>query len=431
MENAAFALCGFSKRANETRLLVRTILTVPLHAYVVRNEVHLEVSPGFVNGVIDAASGKFAILIIHSHRGAVYPRYSSSDDFGETRLFDVFSALVPGVPHASLLLTDNKLTGRYWSKSRFYPITSVRVVGNRLMKVSIKDDPGLSKEEGLTYDRQISAFGADFQRTLKEMTVGIVGLGGTGSAVAEQLARLGVTNFVFVDLDVLEPSNLTRTYGTFRKSSLGMSKTSLTRTHLKKINPDTRITEVRDSIVRQEVLEKLTGCDFVFSCTDNDWSRSIINRFAFQYLIPTVDMGVSIDVDRGSVIGAAGRVSMIGPGFPCLWCGHHLDSERIRAESMESKERERLVKEKYIRGVDSKAPSVISFNTTLAGMGVTVLLSCIAGFSAVPSESPDQVYDILEGTVFRAKATANPTCKICGPGGLKGLGSIQRISAYD
>jgi tRNA A37 threonylcarbamoyladenosine dehydratase len=55
--------------------------------------------------------------------------------------------------------------------------------------------------------------GEDFQRKMEEIIVGIVGLGGTGSCVVEQLSRQGVKHFLIVDHDKFEHSNLTRVYG--------------------------------------------------------------------------------------------------------------------------------------------------------------------------------------------------------------------------
>jgi molybdopterin/thiamine biosynthesis adenylyltransferase len=57
------------------------------------------------------------------------------------------------------------------------------------------------------YDRQIRAFGVAGQNILKSLRVGIVGLGGTGSIVLQELAHLGVTDFLLLDPDVVEESN--------------------------------------------------------------------------------------------------------------------------------------------------------------------------------------------------------------------------------
>jgi tRNA A37 threonylcarbamoyladenosine dehydratase len=48
---------------------------------------------------------------------------------------------------------------------------------------------------------------------LSNLNVGIVGAGGTGSALAEQLIRLGIGNLIVIDDDVFKSSNINRVYG--------------------------------------------------------------------------------------------------------------------------------------------------------------------------------------------------------------------------
>ena len=60
------------------------------------------------------------------------------------------------------------------------------------------------------YDRSIRAHGTTTQLRVGQMHVVIAGVGGVGSAAAEQLARLGVGKITIVDPDVVEASNLTR-----------------------------------------------------------------------------------------------------------------------------------------------------------------------------------------------------------------------------
>jgi molybdopterin-synthase adenylyltransferase len=49
-----------------------------------------------------------------------------------------------------------------------------------------------------------SVLGADTDAVLADIEVGIVGLGGGGSHVAQQLAHVGVGKFVPVDDDIIE-----------------------------------------------------------------------------------------------------------------------------------------------------------------------------------------------------------------------------------
>jgi tRNA A37 threonylcarbamoyladenosine dehydratase len=63
------------------------------------------------------------------------------------------------------------------------------------------------------FDRQVRAFGKDIQRLLGRLHIGIIGVGGTGSSIAEQLIRLGVGSLTISDDDFFEHSNVNRVYG--------------------------------------------------------------------------------------------------------------------------------------------------------------------------------------------------------------------------
>ena len=89
------------------------------------------------------------------------------------------------------------------------------------------DDPYVSRTARSTGTSARSA--ARSRPPSGDLTVGIVGCGGTGSAVAEQLARLGVRRFILTDPDTLSASNVTRVYGSTRPGSArGKSMSSAT-----------------------------------------------------------------------------------------------------------------------------------------------------------------------------------------------------------
>jgi tRNA A37 threonylcarbamoyladenosine dehydratase len=60
------------------------------------------------------------------------------------------------------------------------------------------------------FDRQVRAFGTDVQKLLKRLRIGMVGVGGTGSAVAEQIIRLGVGSVLAADGEAFEASKVNR-----------------------------------------------------------------------------------------------------------------------------------------------------------------------------------------------------------------------------
>ena len=54
------------------------------------------------------------------------------------------------------------------------------------------------------------AFTSEMRAWLGRMSVCVIGVSGTGSIVAEQLARLGVGEIILIDFDKLEERNLNR-----------------------------------------------------------------------------------------------------------------------------------------------------------------------------------------------------------------------------
>ena len=64
-------------------------------------------------------------------------------------------------------------------------------------------------------DRQLALFGGEGQKTIGASRVALVGLGGLGTHVVQQLALLGVGSLVLIDSEDLDPTNGNR-YVTMR-----------------------------------------------------------------------------------------------------------------------------------------------------------------------------------------------------------------------
>ncbi|SRR6266404_5284614 len=428
-ENAAALLCGITNSEIAQRLLVRRILPVPSTEYRDRNSYHLEVAPSFYNRLVDESLREnLHPIIVHSHPFSGHARYSVSDDYGENRLLPVLQSLLPGRVVASLLLSQNSVTGRTVNNGKFMPLDSLTVVGQR-MQILPFAGPLNTREVPERYDRQVRAFGIEGQRILDRLKVAIVGVGGTGSIVAEQLVRAGIKNFVLIDPDRIETSNVTRLFGS-DAASIGREKVKVVATHLNDLGAN-RVQTVVDTAIRQPILMLLKDADVIFSCVDNDRSRSILNRFAYQYLIPVVDVGVRLDGRSGDIQRAAGRVSVVGNSMLCLRCSGHLNSDRIRAESLPSDERRRLEREGYVMGIDEPVPSVVSLNTTVAGLAVTAAFNLFLNLTG-GLQPLNQLYDATEGVVFVVREEHETGCDICDENkGAKGRGDLQVVSAYD
>jgi len=430
MENAGVLFCGTSETDFQRQLLVRKFLAVPKNLYKAREACHLEVSPSFYNQVVsESLRDHVTPVIVHSHPHHGNAWYSPSDDYGETRLLGTLNSLLPGQRPASLVVTRTSVTGREFVNNSFTRISGVKILGNPISKLASTvggKGASISIEQ---YDRQIRAFGEKGQQILQALKVGIVGVGGIGSLVAEQLARAGVRDFLLIDHDHVEESNVTRLFGATGRD-VGALKVSVIAKWLKKLGK-VKVRTIGKSVISQAVLMSLRDCDVIFSCVDNDRTRAILNRFAYQYLIPVIDHGTRLDGRQGRISASAGRVSVVGQGYSCLRCSHHIDSERIRAESMSKSERVELEREGYIIGIDEPAPAIVSINTVVSGLGATAGLNLFVSLTGKP-QAVDQIYDASRGEMFSVAAIHEPGCDVCDENsGLKALGDSQIVSAYE
>jgi hypothetical protein len=435
-ENFAVLLCGTAVTKERTRLLAREWIAAPSSAYTERLSYHLEITPGFLNSIVDRAIATgLSPVLVHSHPVAESARYSTSDDYGEGRLLPILEQLLPGRVVASLLLTPDDARGRVVRRGRFVALSGITIIGKRVIAFGSRAERAWSAEGAVIsalFDRQTRAIGDIGMSRIRALRVAVVGVGGTGSAVIEQLVRLGVQDVTIVDPDVLEPSNLSRVWGALpADADMQRAKVDIAADHARAIAPGIRVQALQDSIVRQSVLIGLRDRDLLFGCTDNHWSRAVLNRFAHQYLVPLIDMGVRLDARNGAVTAAAGQVTIAGAGRSCLRCSQLIDADRIRFESMPRAERQKLIAEGYVLGSDEPAPSVISLNTTIASMAVTAALSLFVNLTGAAPPSGIR-YDATTSTTFVVDERHDSLCDICSKErGIVGLGDIQPVSAYE
>jgi ThiF family len=231
-----------------------------------------------------------------------------------------------------------------------------------------------------------------------------------------------------VDPDDIEVSNVSRLFGVGFKR-VGAKKAKVIGSHIRKLGAS-RVTVITDSALKQTVLLKLRDRDVILGCVDNDRTRAVLNRFSHQYLIPVVDLGIRLDGRSGTIRATAGRVTVVGSGLTCLRCSQHLNSERIRAESLSAMERETLEREGYIMGIGAPVPAVVSLNATIAGLGVTAALNLFLGLTG-GAQPVNQLYDATSGTLFTSDAVHQKGCDVCDEEqGVKGMGDGQIVSAY-
>ncbi|MGH8987961.1 MAG: HesA/MoeB/ThiF family protein [Acidimicrobiales bacterium] len=414
LERAAVGFAGLRRRASATQLFLRDWMPVPADEYLVQLGYHLEVSPVFwARAAKRCRADHEAMVIIHSHpRDPELPQFSPSDDAGETSLIPKVRARA-GVPVAAVVLSPGGTSGRL-TEGHVSVAMDVQPVGE--LPVPLATGPG-----GAAFDRQVRALGREGHALLRNLRVGVVGAGGLGSHVLQQLVHLGVGEVTVIDPDRVAVSNLSRLVGaSYVDVWLRRHKTRVSRRMARRMGGKTRIDGIEDSIISPAVARRLLECDLVFGCTDNQLSRTVLNAIAFQYYIPVADLGVELQV--AGAIG--GRVSWLAPGGACLWCMGVLDSEAVRIEQLSAALRRDEEVRGYIRGADEPAPAVISINGVIASLGVTEMLARITGFAGTTPRSSLLLYRLVDGVVRHSSPRPTPGCPTCSVSGVFGAGDL-------
>jgi molybdopterin/thiamine biosynthesis adenylyltransferase len=142
----------------------------------------------------------------------------------------------------------------------------------------------------------------------------IAGLGSGGSAIAAELARAGVGQFVLVDFDRLSVPNLARHICGL--ADLGRLKTAAVADFLRSTSLVAKVeTHELDVTSDPERLEKiLAGADLLIGATDSEEAKACLNRAAWKAGIPAV-YAAAYDFGFGGDIFLA-----LPPGGACYEC---------------------------------------------------------------------------------------------------------------
>jgi hypothetical protein len=412
-ETCAILLASPPVPKNErASFLVREIHPAPEKAYEVRTATRAQLRPEFLVPLVQRARQEnLSVIFVHTHPSAEgTPLFSPIDDKGEKHLAEFLSRRVPDVPHAALVVGPDGRAGRRLGSSD--PLMVVQV-GN---KVELLYDPSSSSDIEQRWDRQVRALGPKGQTTIHGARVAIIGVGGTGSVVAQQLVYLGVSDFVLIDPDVVDETNLNRLVGA-TPLDVGIAKTAVATRLIQAVNPKASVKAVCRDVTDVEIAETLLDLDAIFGCTDSHASRAILNQIAYQYYVPLFDLGVGIVAKQGVVTHISGRVQMAAPGLPCLVCGSVIDPDAVRRELQTDVQR---AADPYITGYNEPQPAVISLNSTMASLAVTMFMTA---FTPIPGEARLQYYNGIAGVVRAATLRADPSCVVCSRSGALGLGN--------
>lgn len=259
------------------------------------------------------------------------------------------------------------------------------------------------------YKRQISFFGIEGQEKLEATSVTIVGIGGLGTHVLQQLAHLGVKDSSLIDDEKVDTTNLNRYVGA-RHDDVGKKKTIVGERIIKEINPNASVKVIQKPLQSKEAFDTIISSDCVFGCLDNDGARVILNELCVAYERPYFDLATEIFPDGTDSYG--GRVCISVDSEGCLDCYDVLDREAA-AVDMESPEARKDREDLYglERGeFQQTGPSVVSINGIIASLAVTEFLVWVTGL-----RKPQKLLTYLgkQAIVTYSYERINPDCYFC------------------
>ena len=139
--------------------------------------------------------------------------------------------------------------------------------------------------------------GKQRQEELKTKKVAIFGLGGVGSFAAEALARAGIENFLLVDDDVIDITNINRQLYALH-STIGKDKVEVAKNRILDINPNGKI-ETKKLFFSEKNEDMINeSYSYIIDAIDSVSSKIILISRAIELNIPIISsMGTGNKLD--------------------------------------------------------------------------------------------------------------------------------------
>lgn len=158
------------------------------------------------------------------------------------------------------------------------------------------------------YQRNRNMISIKQQRRLFNSHAVVIGCGGLGGYVLEQLARLGVGRITAVDPDTFEEHNLNRQLLSSPRL-LGHAKVEVAASRINDINPAVTLVPIRAAFAADNGAEIVAGADVVVDSVDNVPARLALADICGTAGIPLV---------HGAIAGWYGHVATQYPGDTTL-----------------------------------------------------------------------------------------------------------------
>lgn len=230
--------------------------------------------------------------------------------------------------------------------------------------------------------RQIEIFSKEEQEKIRNTPVVVMGCGGLGGTIIEQLVRSGFENITIIDEDVFDKTNLNRQIRS-NLDTINKSKVEVTAQEAKKINPDINIKTYEVHVTEDNISEILQGNEVLIDAVDNVYTRVLISREAKKQNITFI---------HSAVDETSGQLTIIDKNTPSYEELFKLDSLNKPLE--DSKD--------YLLNISSKKPQVLGVTPAIFGsLEVSETIKYILGRENVVLSPNVLMWDIFDINSFR------------------------------
>ena len=211
------------------------------------------------------------------------------------------------------------------------------------------------------FEREALIIGKENVEKLNKSKVAVFGLGGVGSFVVEGLVRAGIGNFILVDNDEVDITNLNRQIIATRKT-IGKPKVEVAKERILEINPDVNVVVFQEFFMPDSKTKIITeDIDYVIDCIDTVTAK-------IELVVRCKEMGIPI-------ISAMGTGNKLDPTnfeitdiYKTSICPlAKVVRKELRARSIDSL-KVLYSKEVPIKLENSRVPGSISFVPSVAGL---------------------------------------------------------------
>ena len=414
-EHAAVLLATLVERPGQSpRLLVREVLPAQDGVdYGVSPEGYGRVSAAFIHrAIIRCRNERLVYLHVHNHGSDRSVDFSQVDLASHERGYPALLDVAKGMPVGAVVLGLRSVEiDVWWSKTERSRLKHCVVAGSRIRRLYSSPTRAPAGAYKPTVDRQVRFLGAEGQTHLARGRFAVVGLGGVGSMVVQDLVRMGAEDLLLIDSDHFEESNLSRVVtALFGDIARRPPKTELSARYARQVNPGVRLELVKDDVAYEDVANKLVDCDFIFLCADTMRARLVINAVVNQHFIPGVQIGTKIRLaSQGEGIEQFfSVVRQMRPGCGCLACNGLISPYRL---AIEEKAEEDWRAQNY--GVESPNPSVITLNGIGASRATNDFLLDYVGIDIDRPPAAYVMYDVFKGVWSRTNLRHDKDCSEC------------------